>query len=248
MRERLFPLSISRWSRVILVCSFCTVFGACSVGQSGQQRSARPPEAVSAQPAETAPLVYYVGVDQLVVYSKPRSSSSPLTQLPLHQKVYRYKMEKGYAYIKVEGSEVTGWVDNGRLIWRLPSQPQKTPMKTEEQAALRETIEQAAQAGIEQIPNLFVINIDAAKSEAGWGVRAEVVGPRVPSPAEVRTLETALQKLAGQPVLVSLWARTEVVVTGQRYTSVKEQAEAASRRNIPADIPPAQESPTVTQP
>jgi uncharacterized hydrophobic protein (TIGR00271 family) len=117
-----------------------------------------------------------------------------------------------------------------------------------EEAALLETLEQTAQAGIEQIPNLFVINIDAAKSEAGWGVRAEVVGPRVPSPAEVRTLETTLRKLAGQPVTVSLWARTEVVVTGQRYSSVKEQAEAASSKNTPAAVPPAPEAPTATQP
>jgi uncharacterized hydrophobic protein (TIGR00271 family) len=117
-----------------------------------------------------------------------------------------------------------------------------------EEAASREALEQAAQAGIEQIPNLFVINIDAAKSEAGWMVRAEVVGPRVPSPAEVRTLETALQKLAGQPVVVSLWARTEVVVTGQRYSSVKEQAEAASSKNTPVAVPPAPETPTTTQP
>jgi uncharacterized hydrophobic protein (TIGR00271 family) len=117
-----------------------------------------------------------------------------------------------------------------------------------EEAAVREALEQAAQAGIEQIPNLFVINIDAAKSEADWAVRAEVVGPRVPSPAEVRTLETTLQKLAGQPVTVSLWARTEVVVTGQRYTSVKEQAEAAASKNTPAAVPPAPEPPTATQP
>jgi hypothetical protein len=117
-----------------------------------------------------------------------------------------------------------------------------------EEVALRETLEQAAQAGIEQTPNLFVINIDAAKSEAGWAVRAEVVGPRVPSPAEVHTLETTLQKLAGQPVMVSLWARTEVVVTGQRYTSVKEYAEAASSKNTPATVPPAAETPTATQP
>jgi len=117
-----------------------------------------------------------------------------------------------------------------------------------EEVALRETLEQAAQAGIEQIPNLFVINIDAAKSETGWGVRAEVVGPHVPSPAEVRTLETTLQKLAGQPVIVSLWARTEVVVTGQHYTSVKEYAEAATTRDTPAAVPPASEAPTATQP
>jgi hypothetical protein len=57
-----------------------------------------------------------------------------VTQLPLHQKVYRYKMEKGYAYIKVEGTGVTGWVDNARLVWRLPEQQQKAATKTEEQA------------------------------------------------------------------------------------------------------------------
>jgi len=117
-----------------------------------------------------------------------------------------------------------------------------------EETALQEALEQAAQAGIERIPNLFVINVDAAKSEAGWGVRAEVVGPRVPSPAEVHTLETALQKLAEQPVTVSLWARTEVVVSGQRYTSVKDYAEMVSRKNTPAVVPPAPETPTVTQP
>ena len=93
-----------------------------------------------------------------------------------------------------------------------------------------------------------MINVGAAKSEAGWGVRAEVVGPRVPSPAEVHTLETALQKLTEQPVTVSLWARTEVVVSGQRYTSVKDYAETVSRKNIPAAVPPAQETQAVRQP
>jgi hypothetical protein len=57
-----------------------------------------------------------------------------LAQLPLHQKVYRYKMEKGYAYVKVEGNGVSGWVDNARLIWRLPAQQQKAATKTQEQA------------------------------------------------------------------------------------------------------------------
>jgi hypothetical protein len=117
-----------------------------------------------------------------------------------------------------------------------------------EEVALQETLEQAAQAGIERIPNLFVINVDAAKSEAGWGVRAEVVGPRAPAPAEVRTIEATLQKLAGQPVSVSLWARTEVVVTGQRYTSVKDYTETVSRKNLPAVVPPALEAPAATQP
>jgi hypothetical protein len=134
MRERFFSLSVNRWSKAVLVCSLCMVFTACAARQSAQQRVASPSEAASTQPAETGPLVYYVGVDQLAVYSEPRSSAAPLTRLPLHKKVYRSKMEKGYAYITVEGSKVTGWVDNARLIWRLPSQ-QKAPTKPEEQTA-----------------------------------------------------------------------------------------------------------------
>src|SRR5262249_32933213 len=130
MRKRFFSLSISSWSWILLVCSFCTVLGACAAAKSILQPAAKPPEtvstptvsapAVSVQPAETAPVMYYVGADQLPVYSEPRSSSSLLTQLPLHQKVYRYKTDRGYAYIKVEGNGVAGWVDNARLIWRLP--------------------------------------------------------------------------------------------------------------------------------
>src|SRR5215510_6526009 len=90
MRERFFPLSIGSWFLAVLVCSICTVFGACAIDLM-QQRSAKQPEAVSAptvsaQPVETAPLMYYAGVDQLIVYSEPRSSSSSVTQLPLYQK------------------------------------------------------------------------------------------------------------------------------------------------------------------
>jgi hypothetical protein len=34
--------------------------------------------------------------------------------------VYRHRLEKGYAYVNVEGKNLTGWVDNAKLIWRLP--------------------------------------------------------------------------------------------------------------------------------
>jgi hypothetical protein len=139
-------------------------FGACAAGKSVQPPSAKPPEAVSAQPAETAPVVYYAGMDQLTVYSEPRSSSSPVTQLPLHQKVYRYKMEKGYAYIKVEGSGVTGWVDNARLIWRLPSQQQKAPTPTAAEAAAPEPPPTATETPTEQKPTSPAPSAPAAPS------------------------------------------------------------------------------------
>jgi len=48
--------------------------------------------------------------------------------------------------------------------------------------------------------------------------------------------------------MVSLWAQTEVVFTRQRYSSVKERAEAVSSKNIPAIVPSAPEVSTATQP
>ena len=47
----------------------------------------------------------------------------------LYEKVTRYKIERGYAYVKSSQSELTGWVNNAALLWRLP------PVKTEPEAA-----------------------------------------------------------------------------------------------------------------
>jgi hypothetical protein len=66
----------------------------------------------------TAPSVYYVGADELPLYREP--GKTVVARLRLHQKVYRYRLESGYAYVKVEGSDQEGWLDNGKLIWRLP--------------------------------------------------------------------------------------------------------------------------------
>ncbi|MEA2080784.1 MAG: hypothetical protein U9P00_13205, partial [Pseudomonadota bacterium] len=69
---------------------------------------------------EAEPLVYYVGVESLRLYEEPGTSENFIADLEQHQKVYRYKIEKGFAWVKVDGTDMTGWVVNARLIWRLP--------------------------------------------------------------------------------------------------------------------------------
>jgi hypothetical protein len=74
----------------------------------------------AAESASSQPSVYYTAVTGLKLHSGPNAATTVLAELPLHQKVYRYKLERGYAYVEVEGSDKMGWVDNGQLIWRLP--------------------------------------------------------------------------------------------------------------------------------
>ena len=74
----------------------------------------------------------------------------------------------------------------------------------------------------EERPNMFAPAVDAVRKGEGWLVRAEVVGPRVPLPAEVRVIEQRIAQSLGEPVTLSVWARTELKVTGEGYMPIGE--------------------------
>lgn len=78
-------------------------------------------------------------------------------------------------------------------------------------------LEEAVRGGIQARPDLFVTAIDAVPAGKGWRVRAEVVGPRVPTPAEVRDVERATRAKFGAAVAISIRASADIVVTGARY-------------------------------
>ena len=80
-------------------------------------------------------LVYYVGVESLGLYETPRTSGNLIAELEQHQKVYRYKIEKGFAWVKVDGTGMTGWVNNARLIWRLPEPSMGEPAELPPEAS-----------------------------------------------------------------------------------------------------------------
>ncbi len=89
--------------------------------------------------ASTSEATYYTSEVGVKLYSEPRFSSSSVATLPLHQKVYRSKLEKGFAYVSVEGTGQTGWVDNGKLIWRLPAHPAATVKPGDSETTLAPT-------------------------------------------------------------------------------------------------------------
>jgi Bacterial SH3 domain len=79
------------------------------------------PTPVSA--AAGAPRVYYAAVDGLKVYTEPSTSSKVVGTLSLHERVTRSDLRRGYALVESSRSGVKGWVDNARLLWRVPTAP-----------------------------------------------------------------------------------------------------------------------------
>ncbi len=114
---------------------------------------------------------------------------------------------------RVDSTDVTS---KGRILYGAAHFSEMTP----EQAAKQREIEDSVRARIQALPNLFVTAIDAVRAEPGWAVRAEAVGPRVPTPAEVREIEKEATRSSGEPIGVSLRASTDIVVTGTRYEPI----------------------------
>jgi hypothetical protein len=100
------------------------------------------------------------------------------------------------------------------LLGRAHFAEQTAPM-----AQRRRSVETDAKKELERIPNLMVTSIDAVESPDGWTVSAEAVGPRVPRPKEISTIETTLKMKTKQPVSLRVWARVEVIVSEKGYSA-----------------------------
>src|SRR5262249_3198212 len=82
--------------------------------------------------------------DGLKVYSESSASSKVVGTLALHEKVTRYRVERGYAYVTSSQSGLTGWVSNGQLVWRLPATAAPAPVEEAPEAAEPEAPETSA--------------------------------------------------------------------------------------------------------
>lgn len=69
--------------------------------------------------------VYYTGSPGMPLYRSPGGVS--LKSLPQYTKLYRDKLDSGFAHVRVDSTGETGWVENAKLIWRLPK-----PISTEQ--------------------------------------------------------------------------------------------------------------------
>ena len=92
---------------------------------------------------------------------------------------------------------------------------------SKEEKATGEVLERQMRNEIRGIKNMFAPNVDAVPKGDAWSVRAEVVGPRVLRPDEVRLMENRVGKSTGKKVDLHVWSRVELVVTGTDYIPVE---------------------------
>jgi len=95
---------------IILVSGFLSLYACAMVDSAGRD--------LMPQEESNAPRVYYAGVEGLKMFSHSRVSDSPIAELPIYEKVLRYKLERGFAYVKVVRTGQSGWVRNADLVWR----------------------------------------------------------------------------------------------------------------------------------
>lgn len=105
---------------VLLLLCACQLAGCGSV-PSFEKKGEAGPTPVSAAQASGTEQVYFAGEGNLKIHESPSAGSKVVGQLALHQKVLRREVSKGYAHIRTPDDSLRGWVDNARLIWRLPS-------------------------------------------------------------------------------------------------------------------------------
>lgn len=64
---------------------------------------------------------YYAGEAGLVLRDAPSRSGKVIGKLALHEKVLRTDLQEGWAYVTSTTGGQAGWVDNAKLVWRLPA-------------------------------------------------------------------------------------------------------------------------------
>jgi len=171
----------------------------------------------------------------LVVVASIQSPFRPVAaQVQRVEQLIRQRLGRSDVTLLVRSVESFDTTSTGRVLLG-EAHFAKIP---DDQRAAAANIEASLRSQIEKGGELFVTNVDAVKRDARWIVRAEVVGPRVPTPLQVKAIETVLTKQAASPLELSLWARTDVVVTGARYQAVDRLIEenVAKARQAESDV------------
>ncbi len=96
------------------------------------------------------------------------------------------------------------------------------------EAELQARVETAVRAELAGLEADVVTAVDGIPVGDRWKVRAAVVGARVPTPAEVRSAAQRVERTTGQKIELSIWMRSEVLVTASGMMPVGEQSAGGS--------------------
>jgi uncharacterized hydrophobic protein (TIGR00271 family) len=187
-------------------------------------------EQVAREVASTRPHLHVIDVQIVELESRPvvvislESTREPKTRdVARFEQMLQERLGEPSLRVVVRRSTTTDLTSKGPILLGEAHFGAATP----EEEARRAAAERVVRANLEAIPNMFAEAVDAVRRDGGWTVRAEVVGPRVLTPSEVRAVEVRSEKAVGAPVALVVWARAELQVTGQRYEVLGQRADSA---------------------
>ncbi|MCP4694557.1 MAG: hypothetical protein GY859_41390 [Desulfobacterales bacterium] len=121
----------------------------CACGAANR----RPAQPDAPKAEDSKPAVYYAGQDGMPLYTEASFRGDPLARLPLNEKLLRTRQQGGFAFVTVERTGQTGWVENARLIWKKKAPPAKAPVEPPAKTRPDETPPPAGAAGSEKTPS-----------------------------------------------------------------------------------------------
>jgi hypothetical protein len=152
----------------------------------------------------------------VVVVSITSSRSPNSERIAQFEALLRERLGDPSVRVVIRVSESLDLTSKGRVLLGEAHFGFSSGEETPGQRMLEETI----RASLQSLPNTFVTAIDAARAESSWAVRADVSAPKVPAPGDVHGIEERAAKAVGEPVELTVRARTDVLVTGNRYEPV----------------------------
>jgi hypothetical protein len=144
------------------------------------------------------------------------------------EKTIQERLEDPKVRLLIRSEDLVGLSSKGRILYGGAHFGNLSP----EEIFLQKRIEQIVKTEIMRINNMFVPSIDAVKQDDKWFIRAEVVGPKVLSPSQVRAIEKKTTKATGQTVKLYVWSRVELMVTSGEYFSLKNYSEEAAKKRM----------------
>jgi len=134
------------------------------------------------------------------------------------EKAIRRRLQDPRLRLLIRSSDVTDVTSKGRILYGRAH----FGKVSDEELAIRQKVEQEVKIQIERLPNMFAPNVDAEKRGKVWHILAEVVGPIVLTPGQIRTVEKGVSAATGVDVRLRAWCRAELMVDNSRLMAAEE--------------------------
>lgn len=148
------------------------------------------------------------------------------------EEILRQRLADPSVRVVVRAVDSTDVTSKGRILFGAAHFANLEP----DEAARQKAVEDAVKSNLGAIANIFVTAVDAVRDDTGWSVRADVVGPRMLTPDEVRKVEQKVAATVGANVQISSRSRTDLFVTGKGYSAIGTPLGGTSAGPPPAAV------------